>query len=175
MILEKELFKKIQRDYFFITGKLNIDSQYYINQIEKGIKEKNNLNFKTNVVGGMTDWKFFAQDNNFQKVIVQFLNYLDKSYQVLEGFELDDAWGFKVGFGGYTKAHTHSKYVISGVVYLNNHDQTLEFDEIGESIKPEPGRFGLFSSFLKHGCKRNESDIPKYGISFNANYKIFPS
>ena len=173
MIIEKELYKKIKRDYFFVTGKLNIDYSYYINEIERGIKLQDNLSFKTNLSGGMTDWKFFMKDNNFQKILMNFLNYIDKNFEA-EGFELEEAWGFKMGFGGYTKFHNHSYYVFSGVVYLNSHNQLLEFNEIGECVKPEPGRFALFSSFLKHGCQHNPTNDIKYGISFNARHRKFP-
>tara|TARA_R100001244_G_scaffold27297_1_gene27032 strand:- start:315 stop:851 length:537 start_codon:yes stop_codon:yes gene_type:complete len=173
MIFEKEIYKKIKRDYFFVTGKLNIDSQYYINEIERGIKLPDNLSFKTNISGGMTDWKFFMEDNNFKKIIVNFLNYIDKNFETIEGFQLEDAWGFKMGFGGRTKNHNHSHFVFSGVIYLNSHNQLLEFDEIGEYVKPEPGRFTLFSSFLKHGCQHNPTNDIKYGISFNAGHRNF--
>jgi hypothetical protein len=44
------------------------------------------------------------------------------------------------------------------------------FPEIDQTVKPEEGRFVIFSSFLKHEAKRNPIIIPKYGISFNLRY-----
>jgi ectoine hydroxylase-related dioxygenase (phytanoyl-CoA dioxygenase family) len=63
--------------------------------------------------------------------------------------------------------HDHFGCYVSGAIYLNSHDQLLEFPEINEKVKPEIGSFVIFTSFLKHGCKRNLTNKTKYGISFN--------
>ena len=44
---------------------------------------------------------------------------------------------------------------------------TRDFKQINQSVKPEKGKFVLFSSFLQHGCKASKSENIKYGISFN--------
>ena len=49
----------------------------------------------------------------------------------------------------------------------HDHNQTLDFPELDISVKPEKGRFVLFSSFLNHGCKISNINKLKYGLSFN--------
>ncbi len=75
--------------------------------------------------------------------------------------------GCKMNSGGRTVEHNHSPGLWSGVLYLNDHEQTLDFTEINQKIKPQKGAFALFSSFLKHEAKRNLTGGVKYGISFN--------
>ena len=61
MIIYKEIVSKIPRYYIFITGCFDLDPQYLKQRIEEGVKESN-LNYKTNVVGKHTEWKFFNKD-----------------------------------------------------------------------------------------------------------------
>ena len=68
MRINKIIKDKIKIEYLFIQGVLDIDSNYFINEINKGIKEKENENFKTNVRGLMTSWRYFNNDN-FLKVL----------------------------------------------------------------------------------------------------------
>ena len=86
-------------------------------------------------------------------------------------WQLSDSWGYKHSIGDHTKFHTHSLSIVSGAIMLNQHPQSLYFPEIKEKLECKPGNFVLFSSFLKHGNKRNESYKPRYGLSFNFNYK----
>ena len=60
MIIDKEIVSKIPRDYIFITGGFDLDPQYLKQRIEEGVKESN-LNYKTNVVGKHTEWKFLTR------------------------------------------------------------------------------------------------------------------
>ena len=78
-----------------------------------------------------------------------------------------EAWGLKEGYGQRTTKHDHLPNYLSGVLYLNNHKQKLLFDEIKQEVKPEEGKFVLFSSFLKHKAERNLSREIKYAIAFN--------
>jgi hypothetical protein len=45
MIVDTLINSKILRDYIFVKGKINIDTQYFINQIETGIQHEGNKNF----------------------------------------------------------------------------------------------------------------------------------
>ena len=63
MIVDKEIVSKIPRDYIFITGGFDIDPKYLKQRIEEGVKESK-LNYKTNVVGKHTEWKFFNKDKH---------------------------------------------------------------------------------------------------------------
>ena len=50
MKVNKLIKSKIERDYFFVKGKLSIDCKYFITEIEKGIKREDNQSFKTNLM-----------------------------------------------------------------------------------------------------------------------------
>ena len=172
MIITKKIQKEIKRPYFFYEGMFdNINSNYFINKIEEGITGKNNLSYKTNLNGQMTDWQFFNKDLEFEKLIWQLFDVIDKDFKPKK-YYLRDAWGLKTTMGDYTTQHDHTRdnIFISGVIYLNEHNQILEFPEIDQQIKPEVGKFAIFSSFLYHGCNRNLIDTTKYGLSFNISY-----
>jgi len=54
MIINKHIERKILTDYFFIEGKIPIDSNYFIRNIEEAVRKDNNENYKTHVKGQMT-------------------------------------------------------------------------------------------------------------------------
>ena len=169
MEIQKEILSQIKRDYFFIVGTIEIDANYFINKIEEGIKSSS-LNFKTNVVGQMTEWKFFRGDKKFIDIMFKFLDYLDNNKITKESHFLNGAWGVKESFGEYTKEHSHLPSYLSGSIYLNNHSQKLYFPDIKKEIEPKKGTFVLFSSFLKHYTNRNNTNKSKYALSFNFDY-----
>ena len=171
MYLTKYVRSTIQKDYFFIKGNLGeIDSSYFINKINEGINSSSNLNEKTNIIGGMTSWDFFKNDKQFLKLVLPFMDYIDKENFFSASWYLKEAWGFEEKFSMYTKEHDHGSSLWSGVIYLSKADQPLIFPEIQEEIKPDVANFALFSSFLKHKTKnRISDDKTKYGLSFNFN------
>ena len=164
--INKHLEKKVMRDYFFIQGIIDIDANYFINKIEEGIKTPNNMSHKTNIKDEMTSWTYFNHDEQFGKIITHFINYVDNNIS-LPQYCLRDSWGLKVSLNGKTVEHDHSANIWSGVLYLNDHEQVLEFTEINQTIKPNKGTFALFSASLKHKANTNTTNNIKYGISFN--------
>ena len=166
MEIQKEILSQIKRDYFFIVGTIDIDADYFINKIEEGIKGSS-LNYQTNVIGQMTEWKFFKGDKKLAYILLKLLDYCDDKKITEEGYSLKDAWGLKESFGEYTQKHAHLPSYVSGSLYLNSHTQKLYFPDIKEEVEPKKGRFILFSSFLKHYTTRNNMNKSKYAISFN--------
>ena len=166
MQILKEIEKRVQRDYFFVKGQIDIDCDYYIEKIKKGVEEKDNMNYRTNVKGKMTSWNFFNNDTNFIKHILKFNKHIDKNYN-LPNYILKDSWGFINTPGEKTLFHSHYEAIYSGVIYLNDCDQPLLFNEIGQQIEPKPGAFGLFPGWLTHGNDTNDTEEVKFGISFN--------
>ena len=166
MIIDKEIISQIYQPYFFATGVWDIDANYFKKRIDEGI-QNSNLNYKTNVLGAQTDWKFFNQDKNFGILIIQILDYLEKLNFDLKLCYLAESWGLIEKFGDVTKKHTHSHAYFSGVLYLHDHHQKLYFPEINQEITPQKGRVVLFSSFLKHYTTRNLQEAEKYAVSFN--------
>ena len=167
MKINKVIKSKIERSYFFVTGKFDdLDTSYFINRIEEGVEAKDNLNFKTNVVGKHTSFTYFCADKEFLKLVCQFIDYLDFNNVTESGYTLSDAWGVKEEFGCYSKEHNHRPSYMSGIIYLNDHESKLYFPEIKEELTPEPGRFALFSAFLNHRTKRNLGKV-RYCLPFN--------
>jgi len=166
MFISKEVNRKFNKEYFFLKGKINIESDYFIEKIKNSCSSDKNLNFKTNVKGLMTPWQFFSNDKKFLDVVKLFVNYIDDNYNN-SNYHLDSAWGFEIRPHEKTIYHAHNEAKWCGVIYLNNCEQPLNFPEIKEHIKPETGAFALFSPFLIHGCERNSDNNSKFCISFN--------
>jgi len=166
MIINKYVFQKYLQPYFFTKGKIEIDSDYFINEIKKSCESNENLNFKTNIKGSMTPYCFFNEDKKFNEIAQQFVNHVD-FYHSFPKYYLHNSWGFELKPNQETTYHSHYKELWAGVIYLNECNQELEFPQIGESLKPEKGAFALFNGFLLHGCKKNTDKTSKFGLSFN--------
>ena len=169
MIVNREFNRKFKKDYFFIQGILEIDCKYFIEKIKESCVSENNNNYTTNIKGLMTPFEFFKKDEKFLKqVSLPLINYIDENYD-LRNYHLFNAWGFELKPGGKTTFHDHHTSLWSGVVYLNDCKQPLEFPEIKQECKPQKGAFCVFNSFLLHGCRKNQDNISKFGMSFNFN------
>ena len=83
MIINKLVNSKIEREYFFVKGKLNIDVKYFIDQIDQGCMADDNKNYQTNVVGQMTSYDYFVGNRRFAKVLMPILDLID-SYKFKE-------------------------------------------------------------------------------------------
>ena len=138
MQISKELDKRVLRNYFFIKGHIDIDCNYFIEKIKKGVEEQNNMNHRTNIKGKMTSWKFFNNDINFIKPLIKFNKHVDQNYD-LPSYTLKDSWGFINSLGEKTDFHSHYEAIYSGVI----------------------------SGWLTHGNDTNDTDIEKFGLSFN--------
>jgi hypothetical protein len=166
MIVTKDIFKKVSVDYFFVKGKLEIDSEYFISKIKEGCALENAMSFKTNIKGLMTPYNHFVEDKKFISLIQPLIDFVDDNYDN-PNYHLWNAWGHEVRQREKTAVHSHSDALWSGVIYLNSSNQLLDFPQIKEQIKPEEGTFAIFSPFLKHGCSKNTDPFSKFGLSFN--------
>ena len=169
MKIEKIIKSKIEQDYIFVKGNLDLDTDYFIKKIEKGMKDKTNRNFHTNLKSGMTSFGYFMNDKEFFKIIIKIYDFLDYELLGQDGtpYGLSAAWGFRQDFSHYSSLHHHLPSLYSGAIMLNDHSQYLSFPQINEKLEAAPGNFAIFSSFIKHGNRRNETDEPRYGLSFN--------
>tara|TARA_R110002020_G_scaffold5831_1_gene23878 strand:- start:67 stop:594 length:528 start_codon:yes stop_codon:yes gene_type:complete len=172
MEVDKVIKSKIETDYFFVRGQLkDIDTGYFINRIEEGIKAKDNLNFQTNVVGLHTSFSYFLKDEEFLRLICKLIDYVEINNITTSSYCLSEAWGVKEEFGMYSKNHHHRPNYMSGIVYLNDHSSPLYLPDINEEIIPKAGKFCLFSAFLNHRTKRNLDNV-RYCIPFNFRYRV---
>jgi len=172
VIIQKHLEKQILKKYFFIEGKIDINSKYFIDKMEQGFLEKANQTGKTNIEGCMTSFNFFNNDDEFKKIITKLVQYIDLKIP-LASYYLQNSWGFCTQTNEKTKFHNHDSQMFSGVLYLNDHDLNLQFKEIDQMVKPEKGKFVLFSSFLEHGTNKSSTIEKRYGISFDFCWRIF--
>jgi len=138
----------------------NVDVEYFKEKIDKNL---NDLSSRTNVKGGMTDWKLFAQDEKFVSVLKN--NFEGLPYAIPPGV-LEDAWGIKLEKGQNTTFHDHKPFNVSGILYLSNSSTPLKFPDLNIEINPEVGTLAAWCSPLKHGTGYLQEG-PKYAIAFN--------
>tara|TARA_Y100000114_G_scaffold124224_1_gene119939 strand:- start:54 stop:611 length:558 start_codon:yes stop_codon:yes gene_type:complete len=167
MIITKHIEGKVDKNYFYLEGVFeDINCNYFIKKIKDVTKTDNNENYKTHVKGKMTSWRFFYNDSKFLKLFRELVFYIDHNFDFPK-YHLKDAWGYSIEKGEGSHFHHHNPHAWSGAIYLNDHDQALEFPDIRKSFKPKKGGFVLFSSGLTHGCLPHRSKKIKYGLSFN--------
>ena len=168
MKVEQLIKSTVQRQCVFVTGKIDVPVDYFIKEIEKGIKADDAENYSTNLISEMTSYQYFNKNKEFVKLLLPLMDLIEE-YDLCDDkdFYLHSSWGFKQSFSHYSKRHHHAPALLSGAIALTEHDQTLYFPEIEKELKSEPGNFAMFSGFIKHYNKRNESDEVRYGLSFN--------
>ena len=76
-MIRKQIIEKIYTEVFlyYLTLK-EINTDYFINEIEKGIKTVSNKNNRTYVQGEMTDWTYFNRNKELHKVLAESFKYL---------------------------------------------------------------------------------------------------
>ena len=141
-------------DYFFIEGTIEVDSEYFINEIKKGINKKDNMNFKTNVRDHMTSYKYFNNDLKFKKILFKMhgliayeKNFLEElvslketKYSKLESIEQMKAieYGFKIKTvelpEDFPSVNTESELEIVKNILANNSNQQELFNSIIKSF-----------------------------------------
>tara|TARA_R100000544_G_C2211023_1_gene51947 strand:- start:347 stop:907 length:561 start_codon:yes stop_codon:yes gene_type:complete len=168
MIINKEINRKFQKEFFFVRGKIDIDTEYFINKIKDSFNSNNNLINKTGVINLMTPIDYFIRDPKLHSIIREIAQHVDEYYNSKKTY-LAASWGFEVRPGEKTNFHDHHEAIYSGVLYLNTCNHALFFPEINEYVMAEQGTFAVWNSFLVHGTKNNQDSISKIGISFNLN------
>jgi hypothetical protein len=108
-MLIKQINKDIKVPIDFIELKLNIleHKDILISEIEKGIIENSNMNFKTNVKGKMTAWDYFNKNTYFRKILSESFDHIEGIFDFPE-CHLLEAWGIKIEEGERTNLHNHS-------------------------------------------------------------------
>ena len=166
--INKYIEKEINIPIFFSECSIDITDtkDYFISKIEESINSKENNNHKTNVKGKMTPWNFFANDQNFHKILDKGVEQISNFIKLRKSY-LKEAWGIKIEKGNETLFHNHAECNFSGILYLNNTELPIHFPQLNISIVPKMGTFLLFSAILNHGTNVNKSEQAKYAIPFN--------
>tara|TARA_Y100000004_G_scaffold64448_1_gene72287 strand:- start:1900 stop:2502 length:603 start_codon:yes stop_codon:yes gene_type:complete len=142
---------------------------------------KNNLNSKmenyTNVKGGMTEWDYFVDNDNFKGFIAYLINAHQTSHPdifeyFLERKTIENAWGNEIKKGDYVGYHAHP--CLHGILYLTK-GCDLILPELNLQITPEPGDYYIFPSEILHGFDKNQEEGNRYSLIFNIteNNKVF--
>ena len=167
-MLIKQINRNIQTPIFFIEIKLDIleYKDILISEIEKGILENSNMNFKTHIKGKMTCFNYFNDNYYFRKILNKAFSKIEVFQEIPEAL-LENAWGFKIEEGNRTTMHNHFDMIYSGILYLSTNKLPLMFPDLKLEIEPKERTFLLFSGLLKHGTYKNNYPEPKYAIAFN--------
>jgi hypothetical protein len=157
--------KPIVKDAFILTGKINDFKllEELKKDIDKGVR-KNNNNYKTNVHGKMTAFKYFNKNNNFIKLIDILKPYFHKVTK--KNIELKDSWGNILEGDDFIYPHDHFPEVVSGIVYLTKGEGTY-FHHYDYIIKAEIGSFVLFDPIIPHEVKKTYFKEKRYTLAFN--------
>lgn len=154
----------------------------YPNVVHNLILEiKNNLNSKmenyTNVKGGMTEWDYFVDKDNFQGFIAYLINTHQTSHPdifeyFLEKNNIENAWGNEIKKGDSVRYHKHP--CLHGILYLTK-GCDLILPELNLQITPEPGDYYIFPSEILHGFNESQEEANRYSLIFNIveNRKAF--
>jgi|TARA_R100000479_G_scaffold83819_1_gene40594 hypothetical protein len=167
--MQKEIKTFIEQPVFLFVEKIKIDIKYFKHRIDEGIAHESNKNYQSNVQSKMTAWNFFCDDEVFIKQVFRPARNIIETRTREGKFKLHNAWGIKQSNDEKTISHDHRPSLASGVVYLDDCDQELRFDQIDQIIKPQKGLLVLFSGILNHYTNRNKSN-DKYALSFNLFY-----
>ena len=133
---------------------------------------KNNLDPKmqiyTNVIGGMTNWVFFLDNDNFKGFIAHLINTHQTTYPKIFQYFLEkntvyNAWGNEIKKGDSLKYHSHP--CLHGVLYLTK-GCDLILPELNIKITPNPGDYYIFPPEILHGFEECEGDN-RYSLIFN--------
>ena len=148
---------------------------------EKTINNVGPMDYKTNVLGKMTDYQFFIKNKTFIKILTKVLlsakDHL-KSLKSINEILVTEAWGAILNKDDYVKSHNHEVCSLVGVIYLSDgeklhfyksHEQIPE--NIIYSITPKKGTIILFPSWCNHGTEKSKSDQPRVCLPFNLYYK----
>ena len=168
--IKKQIEKRLLKEVFLVELGLDINAykDKLIEEINKSVESNRNNNFKTNVKGKMTPWGHFIENEYFVKIIKTVFKKIS-NMKITPNLSVivSDAWGIKIEGQEHTKEHAHETAFMSGVIYLSNTNQILNFPELNIDIHPKVGSVVLFSGFLKHGTRNYVFQEPKFAIAFN--------
>lgn len=158
----------------------------------------NNIKFNYNSNWGKThllSTKTFSEDQLSQHNLNLLQSFIDESLkEYCKSYNIDykpydmTSWIALYKSGDYAHLHNHGEADISGVYYIQTHENSGDiffsspspgaeassiYKEHKEhySYKPKDGLLLMFPGFLNHGTHRNENENDRISISFNINFK----
>ena len=136
-------------------------------QIKNNIDNK--ISYKTNVKGGMPDWRFFVDKDIFKRfldfVIDQNKNLNSKLFEnFYETKSIRDAWGNALKKGDSVDLHKHPCY--HGILYLTE-GNPLILPELDIEINPTVGSYYIFPPEVLHYVNEQKNESIRYNLIFN--------
>ena len=134
---------------------------------------KNNLDPKmenyTKVKGGMTDWKYFLNNKEFNNFITYIINKHQNTHSEIFKYFFEkncivNAWGNEIKKEDSIDYHSH--IFTTGILYLTK-GCDLELPELNIKITPQPGDYYIFPSEIMHGFQKTEEKNNRYSIAFD--------
>tara|TARA_R100001126_G_C4826514_1_gene149540 strand:+ start:57 stop:668 length:612 start_codon:yes stop_codon:yes gene_type:complete len=138
---------------------------------------KNNLDSDmenyTNVRGGMTNWNYFLDKNNFKNFFAFLINKHQTTHPeffeyFLEKNVVSNAWGNEIKQGDSLNYHIHTSW--HGILYLTK-GCDLQLPELNLKITPEPGDYYIFPPQIVHGFDKYKGETNRYSLIFNIDQK----
>ena len=130
--------------------------------IEKNISD---LSYKTNVLGKMTDWKFFVDNKKFHNILknsMDMCTFVDAKLMYLHS-----AWGNILQNNDEVKPHSHQPALLSGILYLTENGPGTDFPDFKKTTEEKIGKFVLFHPHSLHGVKQSSLKEKRYSLAFN--------
>ena len=162
------------------------ESSTLLNSLENIKWNKNS----ENEISEEVHWLNTIKDTSLYRMVNYHLNYY--FYNVLSAtpaakIYITESWVNKTSPGGKHHRHRHPNSIISGVYYFNTNEKTgnivfsthkystVEYETATPniynskiwSLRPRANTLLLFPSDLEHTVTKNESDAPRYSLSFN--------
>ena len=179
--IKKHIERPITKNVFLLEFSLNIEDckDKLIKLINDSVNSQINNNYQTNVKGKMTPWAYFVNNEHFNKIMQKVVKKMsDLKIKPNTKFVIDEAWGIKLEGDEHTDTHNHEEAFFSGILYLSDSDQLLNFPQLNIDIRPTVGSVVIFSGDLEHQTKNHVLKEPKYAIPFNvfkiSNYVNLP-
>ena len=150
------------------------------NKIAQKTNKSNELDYKTNVKGKMTDWTELLKDEDFKKIHISIAENL---YNVINlrnpcanqkikiGYE--DSWGMKHDEGDHTVDHIHNFCNFSGSFYFEVPTATLMwFEDYQQDLELKDNMLVLFPALCKHRVSMHKGQKPRYSMAFNMKLEV---
>ena len=168
--IKKHIERPIVKNVFLLEFSLDINDckDQLIKLIDDSVEGQVNNNYQTNVKGKMTPWSYFVNNEHFNTIMQKVIKKIsDLKIKPNTKFYINEAWGIKLEGMEHTNIHNHEEAFFSGIVYLSDSDQLLNFPQLNIDIRPRVGSVLIFSGDLEHGTKDHVLKEPKYAIPFN--------
>lgn len=161
----------IYREFLHDLNYLNLLS----NKISQFTIEKNQLDYQTNVIAKMTDWKKLLTDEDFNFLHIEILqtlyntiNLRNPSPNARLKLVFTDSWGMSHSEGDHTVDHIHGLNEFSGAFYFDVPCETkMWFEDYQEDTQLESNMLVLFSGMTKHRVSKHFGEKKRISMGFN--------